>query len=290
MIGDWLRKLADGLKPTSPAASALSDTARRRLFAAMEERAVPCVRLSSIKAGAPVRSRLGGLPAIDGRFEWPHWHERPLSFVAHVELAEIAAASKFDWLPDSGRLLFFYDSEQDAWGFDPKDEGAWAVYFDPAEQPAPAAEPPPGLPSHGRYPEVAIEAAESVSFPGPERLGEVIGELPDDEWAAVDERRRSDLPAHQIGGYPSPVQGEGMELECQLASNGVYVGDSEGYSSPQAQALQAGASDWRLLLQLDSNDAADMMWGDVGMLYFWVRKQDSANKDFSNVWMVLQCF
>jgi len=210
--------------------------------------------------------------------------------VAHIELAEIAAASKFDWLPISGRLLFFYDSEQDAWGFDPKDKGAWAVYFDPSEQPAPPAAPPPGLLSHGRYPEVAIEAAESVSFPGPERLGEAIGELSDDEWETVDERRRSDLPVHQIGGYPSPVQGEGMELECQLASNGVYVGDPEGYSSPEAQALQAGASDWQLLLQLDSNDAADMMWGDVGMLYFWVRKQDSANKDFSKVWMVLQCF
>jgi uncharacterized protein YwqG len=133
-------------------------------------------------------------------------------------------------------------------------------------------------------------AVESVSFPGPERLGEAIGELSDDEWEAVDERRRSDLPAHQIGGYPSPVQGEGMELECQMASNGVYVGEPGGYSSPQAQALQAGAADWQLLLQLDSNDAADMVWGDAGMLYFWVRKQDAANKDFSNVWMVLQCF
>ena len=290
MIGDWLRKLADGLTPPSPATSALSDAVRQRLFADMEERAVPCVRLSAAKAGASVRSRLGGLPAIQGRFEWPHWRERPLSFVADIELAEIAAASKFDWLPDSGRLLFFYDSEQDAWGFDPKDKGAWAVYFDPSEEAAPLAVPPPGLPSHGRYPEVPIEAAESVSFPGPERLGEAIGELSDDEWAAVDERRRTDLPAHQIGGYPSPVQGEGMELECQMASNGVHVGEPEGYNSAQAQSLQAGAADWQLLLQLDSNDAADMMWGDVGMLYFWVRKQDSANKDFSKVWMVLQCF
>ena len=290
MIGDWLRKLADGLKPAGTDTSAAPDTRRERLFEVMEEHAVPCVRLASTSKGTAVRSRLGGLPAIEGRYDWPQWQGRPLSFVAHIELAEIAAAARFDWLPEDGRLLFFYDVEQDAWGFDPKDKGAWAVYFDPSEQAAAPAEPPPELAAHGRYPEVAIEAVESVSFPGPERLGEAIGELSDDEWDAVDERRRSDLPAHQIGGYPSPVQGEGMELECQLASNGVYVGDPAGYSSPEAQALQAGASDWLLLLQIDSNDAADMVWGDAGMLYFWIRRQDAANKDFSKVWMVLQCF
>ena len=32
-----------------------------------------------------------------------------------------------------------------------------------------------------------------------------------------------------------------------------------------------------------------MMWGDVGKLYFWIRKQDLARRDFSNVWMIMQC-
>jgi hypothetical protein len=38
------------------------------------------------------------------------------------------------------------------------------------------------------------------------------------------------LPAHHLGGYPDPIQGEDMELDCQLASNGLYCGDESGYN------------------------------------------------------------
>lgn len=80
-----------------------------------------------------------------------------------------------------------------------------------------------------------------------------------------------------------------MELECQLVSNGVYCGDSEGYHSRRVAELAAGAGSWRLLLQLDSDDDAGMMWGDLGSLYFWIREEDARNADFSNAWMILQC-
>jgi len=67
-----------------------------------------------------------------------------------------------------------------------------------------------------------------------------------------------------------------MELECQRA-----VSPSEG---------GARASDWRLLLQLDTDEEAGMMWGDTGRLYFWVREQDARAGDFSRTWTILQCF
>lgn len=279
-----------GAMPAATEDSPLLDAARKRLFAAMEERAVPCVRLSSVKDGAPVRSCLGGLPAIGGRFEWPHWRGRPLSFVANIELAEIAAALKFDWLPDSGRLLFFYDSEHDAWGFDPNDRGAWAVYFDASEQPAPPLEPPPELPEHARFPELPMAATAASSFPSIERLEGLTRDLPDADWDALADRHPVPSPAHQLGGFPTPIQGDEMELECQLASNGLNVGGSQPYDLARAEELRTGSEDWLLLLQVDSDDDADMMWGDAGMLYFWVRRQDAASKDFSKVWMVLQCF
>jgi uncharacterized protein YwqG len=80
-----------------------------------------------------------------------------------------------------------------------------------------------------------------------------------------------------------------MELECQLTSHGINTGGSEAYHSDQAHALSAGAEDWLLLLQVDSDDDAGMMWGDSGRLSFWIRKQDAASNDFTKVWMVLQC-
>ena len=98
-----------------------------------------------------------------------------------------------------------------------------------------------------------------------------------------------DGPCHQVDGFPSPIQGDEMELECQLVSNGIYCGDSSGYESAEAAALRGGASDWRLLLQVDSDDDLKMMWGDGGVLYFWIREADARAGRFENTWVVLQC-
>jgi len=80
-----------------------------------------------------------------------------------------------------------------------------------------------------------------------------------------------------------------MQLEAQLVSNGLYCGDASGYNNPRAKALAAGATDWVLLLQLDSDDAAKIMWGDAGMLYFWIRRDDLAARRFDRTWFTLQC-
>ena len=71
-----------------------------------------------------------------------------------------------------------------------------------------------------------------------------------------------DKPAHHLFGYPSPG-GNDMDLECQLVSNGLYCGNASGYNNPQAKQLRAGRSDWILLLQLDTDDDAGMMWETV---------------------------
>jgi uncharacterized protein YwqG len=80
-----------------------------------------------------------------------------------------------------------------------------------------------------------------------------------------------------------------MELECQLVTNGLYTGNPSGYQDPRRKTLEAGAIDWTLLLQIDSDDRVGMMWGDVGMLYFWIRRQDLASRKFDKVWTILQC-
>jgi uncharacterized protein YwqG len=82
-----------------------------------------------------------------------------------------------------------------------------------------------------------------------------------------------------------------MALECQLVTNGIYCGSPDGYRSAQAQLLKAGAADWMLLLQLDTDeDGPGWMWGDAGCLYFWLRRQDLAERRFDRVWAVLQCY
>ncbi|MBN2239580.1 MAG: DUF1963 domain-containing protein [Dehalococcoidales bacterium] len=39
----------------------------------------------------------------------------------------------------------------------------------------------------------------------------------------------------------------------------------------------------------NSDDDTGMMWGDAGKLYFWIKKDDLKNADFTDVWMILQC-
>ncbi|HUT87622.1 MAG TPA: YwqG family protein [Candidatus Heimdallarchaeota archaeon] len=91
-------------------------------------------------------------------------------------------------------------------------------------------------------------------------------------------------------GHPDPIQGD-MQLDCQLTSHGLYTGDATGYEDPRRAELEKGATDWQLLLQIDSDeDNAGMMWGDMGRLYFWIRKDDLKKRAFENVWMVLQCY
>jgi uncharacterized protein YwqG len=80
-----------------------------------------------------------------------------------------------------------------------------------------------------------------------------------------------------------------MELECQLVSNGVYCGEPSEDDSPETRALEGGAKDWRLLLQVDSDDDLGVTWGDLGSLYFWIRESDARSGRFDNCWVVLQC-
>jgi uncharacterized protein YwqG len=80
-----------------------------------------------------------------------------------------------------------------------------------------------------------------------------------------------------------------MEEECELVTNGIYCGDASGYNDPRVKSLEPNAKNWKLLLQIDSNDENDMMWGDCGRLYFWIKKDDLFNKNFNNSWVILQC-
>jgi uncharacterized protein YwqG len=53
--------------------------------------------------------------------------------------------------------------------------------------------------------------------------------------------------------------------------------------------LQPGAIDWEMLLQIDSDDNAKMMWGDVGRIFYWIPRNDLRARNFEATWMILQC-
>jgi uncharacterized protein YwqG len=40
---------------------------------------------------------------------------------------------------------------------------------------------------------------------------------------------------------------------------------------------------------MDTDDDLNVMWGDAGMIYFWVRWDDARKRKFDNTWVILQC-
>jgi uncharacterized protein YwqG len=280
--------------------------------------------------GANLRSKFGGDPAIPDDIDWPAWDARawtdskiafferrlkfgqgtqwaqdsiaklkneypkepiPLSFIAQIDLEE-ADPSPHLGLPTSGRLFFFYDAVNSPWGFDPSTRTAAQVLY--LSQPisqirrAPRSDAPP-----------TIFKTASLRFEPDWTLPEFIeGESPELSIYKLDEKYRDLITqligentiVHRIRGHDQPIQND-MKLEAQLVSNGIYCGDSSSAEDPRVESLSAGAADWVLLLQVDSDEAGPgWMWGDAGRLYYWIRKQDLADRDFSQIWATEQCY
>jgi uncharacterized protein YwqG len=255
------------------------------IVAQIEARAQRCVRLVGGSGG---RSSLGGTPNIAG--PWPRYAGRPLSVIAQLDLEELRAAGGPDWLPREGRLLFFYEVEYSGWGINSGDLGCFAVRH---ELDAARLEPPPeDLAEHGRWPPYPVTFISDFSKPDPERLDVNWRDLSKKEERALDaalEAMAPAEPAHHIGGYPDAIQNEGMELECQTITSGMAWPEKAKSAGSAPSNRSGGITEWRLLLQLDTDNDAGMMWGDTGRLYFWVREQDARAGDFSRVWMILQC-
>jgi uncharacterized protein YwqG len=97
-------------------------------------------------------------------------------------------------------------------------------------------------------------------------------------------------PQHQLLGHPTVVQDEeeGLQIRCQFESQGLDSHKIYAQEEPRAADLDQGTDDWRLLLQLESDDGTGMMWADAGVLSFWIQRQALEARDFENVWVILE--
>jgi len=209
-----------------------------------------------------------------------------------IKFSEVNGDGAIPELPTSGLLYVFYDQEQTTWGFDPKDEGSWRLLFFDEDCGLKMRRYPKDI--EVRYKGVILAPKPIMTYPPTEddRLEPLSIGVTEEQYEEYDDFREANYdekPLHHLWGYPDPVQGAEMELDCELASNGLYCGDETGYEDPRAQELEKNKDSWRLLLQIDSDDEAEMMWGDCGRLYFWIKEDDLKNRRFDKVWMILQC-
>jgi uncharacterized protein YwqG len=262
----------------------------RDIAALVRPLVVPALQV--VVSDLPSLSHFGGSPQLPNGTGWPEKGGRSLDFLARLSLSEIQRAHSVPWLPQSGALLFFYDIRKHPWGFDPNDRGGFAALHVPdLPEPVVAA-------NHASKYDGAATFNRNVSFRHIDVVpseGDPVRDLKlnDAEYeklSQIDEAAFDAKPKHQVAGIPSPVQGNDMDLECQLASNGVYCGNAKGYESARATELESGRTNWRLLFQMDSDDDLDVMWGDAGMLYYWIEEQEAQKGNFRNSWLIQQCF
>lgn len=250
-------------------------------------------------------SKIGGRPAVPDDFIWPEFNgkgycdeepaTRPLSFMAQINLAELAEYDTENLLPKTGVLSFFYEMVTMQWGFDPADKGSARVYYFPDAAKLSFREFPSDMEDEAHIPELKINFEKHISLPFLENF------YSDDvEWEEYEACCR-ELGYEYDGmgdvtkvlGYPDVIQNP-MEEECEAVTRGYRRGCPEDFkkiSEAEKEDIREKAKDWTLLFQMGtiSSEETEIMFGDCGHIYFWIKKSDLENKNFETAWLILQC-
>ncbi len=88
---------------------------------------------------------------------------------------------------------------------------------------------------------------------------------------------------HRMFGYANNIQDPVIEIEVMRRLGAHFYNDHK-------EEIQAGAKDWTLLFQVDSDLQFLTMWGDSGMLYFIIRNEDLAQGQFEETKFDFQCY
>ena len=258
-------------------------------------------------------SKIGGKPDLPADFEWYYYNGRPLSFLAQINCAEAKQYDKDDLLPSQGMLYFFYEIEEMVWGFDPKDKDGARVYYYSGDLSAlESADFPDDLEEDYIIPEMPVSFSSEVNLPDCEeyfgdnysteqindynnvKYSMLLG-IGDDGFDVADyeddiEEYDDFAVIHKLLGYANIIQSD-MLLECEKVSNGIYCGASSDIPEKDLNNYKMNRTQWQLLLQLGTieNDGYEMMWGDCGRVYFYIKKDDLANLIFDNCRLILQC-
>jgi len=226
----------------------------------------PSIRLLVGDESRDPVTRLGGAPNLPPENPWPRRASGdPLSFLAQIDLAALGACNGLA-LPGSGSLYFFCDAEYLPESRDPRDvaDGIRVVCTESSLTEHALRKQPSGLRSDYVFKGVSLKPERDFTAPPPDEWEIERLRLTEEEELAYGELFAQvcirEEPIHRMGGYPNLVQ------------YGVLK-----------SAGDVDADNRRLLLQLDSDSDAGMMWGDLGKLYFVVREPDLQSLRFDKV-------
>ncbi|MFV0972524.1 DUF1963 domain-containing protein [Bacillus paranthracis] len=222
----------------------------------------PCIKVvpkqeETVAIGS---SKMGGVPDLPFTFEYPTHKGNTLQFIAQFNLKDLQNISMNHDLPKTGMLYFFTVENYFEEDVNPTEAGRVLYYDVPVEQLRRGDE------LQTNYNQCAITF--ELTYKLPELF--IEDEADSDRFLQLLEELIPDnYDNHQIFGEPFSVQDE------VLYETGQYMD-----IDPQQMTL---------LFQIDSDTKnCNMMWGDLGMLYFCIGNEDLKNRRFENVCCVLQ--
>jgi uncharacterized protein YwqG len=278
-----------------------------RLADVAERLTLPAIRIEpsmvdedTIPVGA---SKLGGCPDLPPNFIWPEWKGTGLTFLAQFRLSDLIAYDVEQLLPSASILYFFCEVEAQPWSLEPTDRDAWQVAFYDGESSTlqRTASPFPVDPTRSPAPH-RLDYTTILTLPDYTLVEHFTGvRLSKDEL-----NHYSDFVIahsrweHQMLGHAVEVQWP-VQVWCEVGLAGRWFSEiqqPDRHLTPEGERLEAKAvQDWRLLLQLQAIDTTaidaqgypwEVDWGLGGMLYFCIRKDDLAQRRFSDTWLQLQ--
>lgn len=266
--------------------------APQRLRQVLVERLRPAIAMDAlpvedVEVGA---SRFGGAPDVPRGFKWPNWGEKPLRFLAQLDLAEVAPFDAEKMLPPEGWLLFFCDNEDAAsWEGEvhhaESHDGPCVFWIEPGQSLERQSPLSPHL-----APLALHELGFWIEWQAPLLYGPPQSSSDGLDWEEVlgkHQRDEFDLQ-QQILGFA-----RGIQYEPELGRNFLYTDD---------HALTRALGETRLLLQIDGIYAPQMTEGadapeegdgiyggaEPDTIYFCIRRGDLLARRFDRAWPNLQ--
>lgn len=248
-------------------------------------------------------SKFGGKPDVPKDFEWFYYcgqdyngetKNRPLSFLAQINCEEVSQYDQDSLLPSKGILYFFYELSTMTWGFSPEDKGSAKVYyFNGDVSQLIRTNFPHDMEDENKLPEIQLSFSKKDDLPCYEEFSK---QYDYNDWEHYDEVRSMngyevEETISKLLGYADVIQGD-MLLECELVTNGVYCGNTPNITPEERKKFEENRNQWQLLFQLDTvtTDDFELMFGDCGRIYYYIKKEDLKKCNFDDCWLILQCY
>lgn len=249
-------------------------------------------------------SKFGGRPDLPKNFKWYYYDgkmlldtytkNRPLSFLAQINCEEIKKYDLDNKLPEKGMLYFFYELESMTFGDNIKDKGSAKVYYYEGNiSELVRTDFPDDMEREYKLPQIKLSFENTKSVPDYE---EICEELDLDEWGEYNKFMQEQgytvsNTSSKLLGYADCIQGP-MLYQCEMVSSGIKFGEkSMNLTDEQKNQIDMHKDEWKLLFQLDSVSKGKFQldFYDCGKIYYYIREKDLKDRNFENIWLVLEC-